>query len=672
MSDDFEDIIGFNFAESIAEQNLDLPRPVGQQDDSQSQVDPEILELQKQIAGLLNLIEDASDEATALTEFKKEVEIEKRAFVQEVNARISAFDAKMREAALKKKEIDRQLEQAELQKKKLIADLDHSLEAKRAKKLLEEARSRWSAIIAEHDWLWARAAREYQQVGIEFIASAVDRDLGGIALLDQMGLGKTLQARGAVDLIQNHPRFTEMLNDRLSKWNADATWTSAVLWVCPDQIKETTRAELAKWTDANVIVLESVAPGVRGHVVNLAYEHGFTLVVGYAQLRERNGKPVTPELYVNPDGSTREWPIMVADEIQEARNENTSTFQKVRQLVGNTAMFIPMTGTPVENKAIEFWVILHLITQKGRRQGEFPSSARFERMYLWSSDQQYMHGAFEKLMGSVADMVLRRRKDEVAIDLPDKTRSVRFVRMTGRQRELYDHMRERLYIWLDEQKGEAISASNFLAQLSYLRQIALLPSGVKIKHEDDSVTTLDCDESAKIDDAMALVRSMMQSDEKVLIFANFKEPLYHIQKLIADEGLTWTDAEGNERLVQSGAITGDVKGATRAELVQRFNDPNDDLRVIVGTVKSMGLGLNLQGACSQCIFLDLYWNPARNEQAEDRLHRSGQKNNVTVHIIQGEQCVDAFIAEIIERKGDTFDAMFERKELRRALDEGLI
>lgn len=641
--------------------------PVSQSPAPSGLDDPEIQAMQKQLAALMGTMEQAAATAAQVREDLNKERGEKKAFVAQINKTISAFDARIGGLDRTARDIERQLKEADNEKKRLLADIDHKLEATRALELLRQARQRWQEIIKEHDWLWSKSAREYQQVGIEFIASTIDRDLGGVALLDQMGLGKTLQARGAVDLIQNHPGFIEMCQRRLdAPVIGDETWLSAVLWVCPDSIKATTAKELAKWTDAPVMVLEGDA-GMREQMVKIAHMTGMTVVAGYAQLRDRKGTPVTPALF------EYEWPIMVADEIQEARNEQSATFTRVRDLVRRSGIFLPMTGTPIENKAIEFWVILHLITQKGRRQDEFLRSLDFYNTYLYSTNETFMHGAFQRLMNSVSDMVLRRTKEEVLTDLPDKVRSVRFMQMSGQQRELYDQMRDRLYIWLDEQKGEAVSATNFLAQLTYLRQIAIYPAGVRIKHEDGTETFLDCQESVKLDDAMSVIRTAMQSDEKIVVVSNFNKPLYRLQELVEKiEQLTWTDAQGRERGVRTAAITGDTKQRDRSPIVDRFNDPDDDLRVLVGNIKAMGLGMNLQGACSQMYMLDLYWNPTRNEQVEDRLHRQGQKNSVTIHIAQVENAVDAFIADIIERKVTVQDAMLNRAELRRALDSGLI
>lgn len=629
--------------------------------------DPAIVALQAQISEIMGSIDTLTPELAELSAASKQAKEEKELFLVEIRKQIAKFDSRAAAADQAARKIERQIRDATEAKDKLLADISHKMAAAEAAKQLEVARKRWQDIIEQNDWLWAKAAREYQSVAIQFIANSIDQGLFGVGELDQMGLGKTLIARGAVDLIQNHEKFEDIVADRCERWvrGSGEQWATAVLWLCPDSAKQSTAKELAKWSTHPVVVLEGT-PEQRKHIVTFAHMAGLTVVAGYAQMRDRGNAAVTPALF------DRDWPIIIMDEVHFGKNRDSSTFMNLEKLVDSAGYVIPMTGTPVENKAAEFWTILHLITAKGARAGEFETFARFERMYLGSWDQQFRYNALNDLMESVSDMVIRRRKEEVLKDLPDKVRSVRMVQMVGEQRKLYDEMRERLYIWLDQEAGEFVSGTNFLAQLTRLRQIALYPRGVKIKHEDSSVVELDCDESAKIDDAMDLIRQMMANDEKVLVFSSFKDPLYRIQRLIAEEGLTWTNNKGEQRLVRSKAITGDTKSQDRPLIQENFNDAQSDVRVVVGTIRAMGVALNLQEACSQEIFLDLDWNPGKNEQAEDRLHRMGQKSNVTVHIIQAEQSVDAFIAGILEEKSDVSDHMFERESLRKALDEGLI
>lgn len=627
--------------------------------------DPVIAELNKKIIEIMAGIDEAKPVIEELTAEEIAVQQEKEAFLVEVQKKLSKFDSRVRTAQQQRTKIERQIADAEELRLKLEADISHRLEAMEAFTALEAAREQWQRIIDENNWLWSEKAREYQHVGIQYVASGVDRDLFGVGLLDDMGLGKTLQAVGACNLIRNHERFDEMMAERLANWTEGAASNSSILWLCPDSIKDSTVKELAKWTDVPAIVV-SGEKAMRNHLVNYAHTAGAIIVVGYAQMRNYLEQPVTASLFEH------DWPIVVMDEVHRAKNRESSTFVNLEKLVERAGFIIPMTGTPVDNKAAEFWTILHFLTMKGKRAGEFDSFARFERTYLTSWDQKFQYGQFDQLMETVADMVIRRTKKEVLQDLPDKVRSLRLVQNTGKQAELYRQMREQMFVYLDSDKTDYISArSNILAQLTRLRQINLYPAGVRMQMPDGTEKTLDCQESAKIDDAMTLIEEMMANDQKVLIFSSFKEPLYRIQELIKEKGYTWTDKNGDVRPVESRAMTGD-NAKTRSLSQDEFNDPDSNVRVVVGTIRAMGLGLNMQEACSQCIFLDLEWNPGTNVQAEDRLHRQGQKNNVTIHIIHAEDTVDAFIATILDDKQGVIDHMLDRDSLRKALEDGLI
>jgi SNF2 family DNA or RNA helicase len=631
---------------------------------------PVVKELQAKLAELMGSIDKAEQDFIKSEEKIVKAMAKKKDFLDSIAEQTKAFDEAIWDAQAHKRKVAQKMNELEHAKNMALQSIESTVQAQQAMVDLDAAREVWQQIIEDHNWLWADRAWDFQTLCIEFVASAIDRDLGGCAILDQMGLGKTLEAQGSVDLIRAHPKYDDIIAERTTTIERGSPSSQATLWVTPSTIKTSTRKELAKWSDKPAVALEGT-PAERAHIVRWAHQMGMTLIVGYEQLRDRLNKPVTPELF------DYEWPIIVMDEIHRAKNRDTSTFFNMKQLVKKSAFCIPMTGTPIMNRADEFWTILHFLTQKGKRAGEFEKFSDFERIYLsgyYAQSNAFAPGAFDQLIGTVKDMVIRRRKDEVLKDMPDKIREVRFVQMDGKQRELYDQMRDKLYVWLDEQKSDAISATNFLAQLTRLRQIALFPAGVKMAHTDPETGTetevvLDCTESAKIDEAMELIVSLMEADEKVLIFSNYNGALLEIEKRIADMGLTWDDGK---RQVRSGAIIGGVKDSIRSELQDRFNEADDDLRVVVGNIRAMGVGLNLQGACSHAIFLDLDWTPGGNEQAEDRLHRGGQENNVTIHIIQAESSVDAYIADKLEQKQGLIDGMIERDELRRALDEGMI
>jgi SNF2 family DNA or RNA helicase len=350
----------------------------------------------------------------------------------------------------------------------------------------------------------------------------------------------------------------------------------------------------------------------------------------------------------------------------------------VERVCKNAGYLIPMTGTPVPNRPIEMWSILHMLTLKGKYEGKFAESHRFENEYLgWAStptNAKFMPGAYDRLIDNVKDMVLRRRKDEVLLDLPDKIREVRFVELQGAQRDAYEQMRNEFFIWLDEQKTDYVGTQNMLAQMTYLRQIALLPAGVTLKGQNgEEDRHLDIWESAKIDDAIGIIEDLLEADEKVLVFSNFNAPLKYLLQRVHDLRAT-TDVAGahSRQEIETGLIIGGVDEKKRDVIAARFADPSDPMMVVAGNIAAMGVGLNLQGACSHAIFLDLFWNPGVNEQAEDRIHRQGQRSNVTIHIIQAENTIDGFIAKKIEDKAMMIEGMIERDELRQALKDGLI
>lgn len=629
---------------------------------------PQVRELLDKLAEMTALLDGFESKLGALAPKLEAARQSKETYIRSVNEQIKQYDGEIRELGALESEIKREMHKAAGLKSALQETLTSTIDGLEVTARLAIVEGRWQDIMDSNEWLWITAIKEFQMQAAQFAASCMERDLHGVLIADQMGLGKTLEATAAIDLVQGAEDYCEKMEQRLQgAVDPDSVQMHSVLWLCPNSIKSTTALEIAKWSDRQTVKLDGV-PGVRGKIVDLAFDNGLTLIASYEQLRDRgkdangNPKPVTPELM------EKHWPIVILDEAHKFKNESSSTFGNVEKICQNAGMVIPMTGTPIMNRPGEFWAILHMLTLKGKYEGKFQDYWRFENEYLnvWGYSNQFKNGMYDRLINNVKDMVIRRRKDEVEIQLPDKVREVRFVELDAEQRSVYNDMRDKLFVWLDEQKSDFISATNLLAQLTRLRQIALLPSGVKIKRADGTEVTLECTESAKIDEAAEILEELLDNDEKCLVFSNYNEPLHETVRRV--QAL----AKKLEKDIDVGMIIGGVKDTDRAIIQSRFNDPDDKLRVVVGNIAAMGLGLNLQGACSHAIFLDLGWNPGVNEQAEDRLHRTGQKSSVTIHIIQAEETVDAFIAMKLEEKANLIEGIIERSELRKALEEGLI
>ena len=241
----------------------------------------------------------------------------------------------------------------------------------------------------------------------------------------------------------------------------------------------------------------------------------------------------------------------------------------------------------------------------------------------------YQH--LDELQNDLNKVMLRRLKRDV-LDLPEKIYVDEYVEMTAKQEQIYNEVTAEIKSQIDEIK----MPENPLAELIRMRQATgytgILSSKVK--------------ESAKLDRMEELVDEAVQNGQKVVIFSNWvdiTDPVY-------------------ERLSKkySGVeITGDTKDAQRQLNVEKFqNDP--DVKFIVGTIGAMGTGLTLTAGTVE-IFMDEPWNRANKEQAEDRCHRVGTTQNVTIYNLMCKSTIDEKIHEIVYKKGMMADALVDKK-----------
>lgn len=605
----------------------------------------------------------------------------------EFQRRLSEQGQTMRALRQQADELEREAAQARWEKDNLSRELREQLDLLREQQAIMEADAKWTRYMDENGWLWARGdaqgrkIRPFQLDGTRFMAAAKDENLGGRGNCDQMGLGKTLQATATLDLLeQDHAIFCPACRpDHRS-----------VLWLCPASIKDTTVQEIEAWSADRPVGKLQGNPAMREAMTKLAFDNGMTLVVNYETLRNTpavlweqfsmsNGGVVVGK-HPGEDPIPRRWPIIVLDEAHAFKNDGTQLFKLIEVLCQNADLVFPMTGTPIQNRPEEFWALLHMLTLKGKYAGKFRDKQRFinEYCYTYGSEVVFRPYAADELMKSVKNLIIRRRKDEVLKDLPPKVGGVtrwpvnpdelvRYVELEGEQKRLYEMMRDRFFVWLDDQKRDAIAAPIMIAQFTRLRQIALYPNGVKLPGDPELGTVdqyLECDESAKFDELMVLIDELgVAEGEKLLVFTSYEDSVINALKERIEAAIP---------NIEVGRITGKENSMKKAATQDRFNDPNDSMKVVIGTTRAMGLGLNLQGACSNACFLDPDWNPGKMEQAEDRLHRQGQAQAVNIHTIRARNTIDGYITQKLLRKMDMTNGVIERSELRQARDEGLI
>ena len=292
---------------------------------------------------------------------------------------------------------------------------------------------------------------------------------------------------------------------------------------------------------------------------------------------------------------------------------------------------IGMTGTPLMNSPMDLYVILKWLG--------------YESHAFYSFKQHYCvmggYGGYEivgyknldQLTAQVREIMLRRLKSEV-LDLPEKIYVDDIVEMEGKQAVMYKEVEAGLKA--DYINGD-IDLTNPLSALIRLRQTTGYPGILS-----ETIT-----ESAKLDRMEELVENCTSNDEKVIIFSNWTQ---------------MTDAICN-KLKSSrhkvGVITGETPDSLRQEIVDVFQN-SSDLSVLIGTIGAMGTGLTLTAATT-VIFVDEPWNKALFDQAVDRAHRIGQKNNITIYSIMCKDTIDERIHNLIYKKGAMSDAIIDGK-----------
>ena len=292
---------------------------------------------------------------------------------------------------------------------------------------------------------------------------------------------------------------------------------------------------------------------------------------------------------------------------------------------------IGMTGTPLMNSPMDLYVILKWLG--------------YESHAFYSFKQHYCvmggYGGYEivgyknldQLTAQVREIMLRRLKSEV-LDLPEKIYVDDIVEMEGKQAVMYKEVEAGLKA--DYINGD-IDLTNPLSALIRLRQTTGYPGILS-----DEIT-----ESAKLDRMEELVENCTSNDEKVIIFSNWTQMTDAICNKLKSSGHN------------VGVITGETPDSSRQEIVDVFQN-SSDLSVLVGTIGAMGTGLTLTAATT-VIFVDEPWNKALFDQAVDRAHRIGQKNNITIYSIMCKDTIDERIHNLIYKKGAMSDAIIDGK-----------
>lgn len=322
--------------------------------------------------------------------------------------------------------------------------------------------------------------------------------------------------------------------------------------------------------------------------------------------------------------SRRSWDCLVLDEAQTIKNPES--------LVAQAAFAMPakfrltLSGTPVENRLDELWSQFHF-TNPGLLGGRSAFQQRFGDP-IRDGDAQ----AASRLRKKIKPFLLRRDKRTVAPELPPRTDIVLHCQLDEKQRELYDAILTATKRDVVEKLRAGGSVMQALEALLRLRQAACHPSLIP-----GSQTA----KSAKLQRLVAALVEAQADGHKALVFSQWTSFLDLIEPALLERDITFSRLDGSTR--------------DRQAVVDEFQSPNGP-QVMLLSLKAGGTGLNLTAA-DHVFLMDLWWNPAVEQQAADRAHRIGQENPVFVHRLVSKDTVEERILVLQEQKRALADAV---------------
>jgi len=433
--------------------------------------------------------------------------------------------------------------------------------------------------------------RPYQREGLAWLQHLRANALGGI-LADDMGLGKTAQTLAHL--------LIEKRAGRLDK---------PALVVLPTSLVFNWQQEAARHAPA-LRVLSLRGSGRLAEFERIP-DHDVCLTTYPLLWRDREAL------------AAHEYHYLILDEAQTVKNAASQAAKVVRTLSARHRLCL--TGTPLENHLGELWALFDFLLP-----GFLGDHRDFGARWRTPIEKNGDVGRRELLARRIAPFILRRRKDQVAQELPAKTVVLRSVELEGRQRDLYETVRASM----DQRVRDEVAARGFarsqiviLDALLKLRQVCcdprLLPGdrGARVK------------EAAKLDLLMSILPEMVDEGRRILVFSQFTGMLALIAEALEERGVGYL------------MLTGDT--VDRAEPVRRFQA--GEVPVFLISLKAGGVGLNLTAA-DTVIHYDPWWNPAAENQATDRAHRIGQDKNVFVYKLVVAGSIEEKILALQEKK----------------------
>lgn len=446
--------------------------------------------------------------------------------------------------------------------------------------------------------------RNYQIDGVRWLDRLRKMHLNGI-LADDMGLGKTLQAITTLtQYIAEHPRKHSLV-------------------VCPTSLVHNWKEEFSKFNPNIKVLAVDGNPNQRKKL--LSEINQFEIIITSYTLLQKD-----IEFY-----KTIPFGYAILDEAQHIKNRGTRNAQSVKAI--QAAHRLILTGTPIENSLDELWSLFDFLMP-----GLLSSYDRFLEKYIRFPSAQQSGKNLENLRRKVAPFILRRMKKDVLSDLPPVSEIVYHCHLSEVQQELYRSYaasaREELSQLVKKEGFDRVQI-HVLATLTRLKQICCHPA-IFAKDQAES------GDSSKYDMLLELLQTLMEGRHKTVIFSQYTRMLNIMREDLQKMGIRFEYLDGSSK--------------NRLSIVKKFNE-DQNIPIFLVSLKAGGSGLNLVGA-DTVIHYDMWWNPAVENQATDRVHRLGQKNSVSSYKLITLNTIEEKILDLHKRKKGLVKEVISRDE----------
>ncbi len=455
--------------------------------------------------------------------------------------------------------------------------------------------------------------RPYQKEGFKWINEITDLGFGGV-LADDMGLGKTIQI------------IAFLLSQKKSK----------SIVVVPTSV-------IYNWMDE----FEKFAPSIRVGLVHGSkskrdkvlrdFKRGLGIKIEEENLKEKSYEKydvlLTTYGTLKNDEKAYEnlsFDYCIIDEAQNIKNPTAQATLSVKNI--KSRCNIALTGTPIENNLMELWSIFDFVMP-----GYLFTKDRFRERFILDESN------LSELKSLITPFILRRLKEDVLSELPEKLEKKYLVEMKGKQKQLYSFYVKAIKNQLNENKSSEKSGRdkiNLFAYLTKLREICLDPSLVVPDYTGGS---------SKLTVVKEIVKDASESGKKILLFSQFTSVLQKIEEDFKKEDISYLYLDGG------------TSAKDRVERVKKFNE-DSNIKVFLISLKAGGVGLNLTSA-SVVIHFDPWWNPAVEDQATDRAHRFGQENKVEVIKLVAKDTIEEKIVLMQEDKRELIQSLMDGKTM---------